>query len=429
MKLRKLSLQNTRSFAEMQTLDIDGDVSILIGPNGGGKTNLLDACVSMLRKYLLASQWPRHMPTSENPQRYIFHQNDALQQLTLESYSPNPGIPQILQAEIEVTKRDLENMRIMKDGATDLVAMCRDKYENPPIARASLWDLTQLEANQKLSYQVNGNVLQPALDIPSRTFLEYLQMFEIDNYLRNEYKLQSLSNPIIYLPVNRSTNGFQSSIHLAGMNLNEQKRSNDATSSRNQTSILGYAVGHLALKYCLELHKDKGGVATTFYTQPGLTDLTNALAELGYSWNLECRDVAKNEFDIRLTKQGTSFLAGAASSGEQELLTYLFTIYALNIRDALIVVDEPELHLHPKWQRILLSLFVKLSESTSNQFLLATHSPQNRYNMFLEFLVATRKARLSDLTARTYRPNDVTYLISSIARTTNDSSSPTKSYS
>jgi predicted ATP-dependent endonuclease of OLD family len=38
-------------------------------------------------------------------------------------------------------------------------------------------------------------------------------------------------------------------------------------------------------------------------------------------------------------------------------------------------VDEPELHLHPKWQKRLLQLFAELTKTTGNQFLLATHSP------------------------------------------------------
>ena len=80
-------------------------------------------------------------------------------------------------------------------------------------------------------------------------------------------------------------------------------------------------------------------------------------------------------YDVMLTKQGSRFLAEDASSGEKELLTYLFAVYALNVRDALIVVDEPELHLHPKWQATLLALFERLSHETGNQFLLATHSP------------------------------------------------------
>jgi predicted ATP-dependent endonuclease of OLD family len=102
--------------------------------------------------------------------------------------------------------------------------------------------------------------------------------------------------------------------------------------------------------------------------------LSAMLEELGYKWDLECTNPLTNQYDIRLTKQGTSFLVNAASSGEKELLNYLFSIYALNVRDALIVVDEPELHLHPRWQRALLSVFEKLAASTGNQFVLATHS-------------------------------------------------------
>jgi putative ATP-dependent endonuclease of the OLD family len=45
------------------------------------------------------------------------------------------------------------------------------------------------------------------------------------------------------------------------------------------------------------------------------------------------------------------------------------------VRNALIIVDEPELHLHPKWQKALLDIFIRLAETTGNHFLLATHSP------------------------------------------------------
>jgi predicted ATP-dependent endonuclease of OLD family len=39
------------------------------------------------------------------------------------------------------------------------------------------------------------------------------------------------------------------------------------------------------------------------------------------------------------------------------------------------VIDEPELHLHPKWQAQLLKLFEELAKDTGNQFLMSTHSP------------------------------------------------------
>ena len=197
----------------------------------------------------------------------------------------------------------------------------------------------------------------------------------MDGRLREEFELSPLSTPLVYLPVNRAASGFQSNVELAGYNDYETKRHSDAASSRSAASIVGLAVGRLAQKYRLLLEKDKGVAAREFRSDTNLKELTTLLGELGYEWSLETINPLKNQYDVRLTKQGSSFLVGAASSGERELLTYLFAIFALNVRDALIIVDEPELHLHPKWQKTLLQLFIRLAKSTGNQFLLATHSP------------------------------------------------------
>ncbi len=120
---------------------------------------------------------------------------------------------------------------------------------------------------------------------------------------------------------------------------------------------------------------DNQNAKTAFKADENLLALSSELNELGYNWELTTVNALSNEYDVSLTKQGTTFLVSGASSGEREFLTYLFAIYALNVRDALIIVDEPELHLHPKWQKVLLNLFEKLAKATGNQFLLATHSP------------------------------------------------------
>lgn len=184
-----------------------------------------------------------------------------------------------------------------------------------------------------------------------------------------------LSTPMVSLPVNRSGGGFQSSLSLAGYNEFDQKRGVDAATSRSNGSIVTLAIGRIARRYRLLLEKDTGKAKEQFYADPEIKSLTSILESLGYGWNLECIDPFTNQYDVQLDKQGTKFLVGSASSGEKELLTYLFAIYALNVRDALIIVDEPELYLHPRWQSTLLGLFERLSTETGNQFLLATHSP------------------------------------------------------
>jgi putative ATP-dependent endonuclease of the OLD family len=184
-----------------------------------------------------------------------------------------------------------------------------------------------------------------------------------------------LSMPMISLPVNRSTENVTASTSLANFNEFEFKRKVDAASSRTGGSITSLAIARLAGRFRELLERDNGQARRQFRDDPALSGFTKTLKLLGYDWELHCVSELKNQYDMQLQKQGSTFRVGAASSGERELLVYLFAIYALNVRDALIVVDEPELHLHPRWQQILLTLFERLSNETGNQFLVATHSP------------------------------------------------------
>ena len=375
MLLRRFLIQNVRSFHEPQELRLDGPISIAIGPNGGGKTNLLDAIVVLLRRYLLSSMYPMHAPSPEQQERYEFRHNDVLNNMILEKHSGAGGLPQIVEGEIEVTSLDIENMESMRADSTQLAGLASRKYVNLNLESATHWQPQLLRPGQRLVYRLENGAFSNDGTDPARHYLEYLQRFEIDSRLRDEYELATLSTPMLYLPVNRSAGPFQSSVRLADFNEFEQKRQNDASLSRTSSSIVALSVGRLAQKYRELLEKDRGTAQSDFRDDPRLKELTEALSSIGYEWSLECIDPIKNHYDIRLMKEGSSFLVGGASSGERELLTYLFAIFALNVRDALILVDEPELHLHPKWQKTLLDLFVRLAQKTGNQFLFATHSP------------------------------------------------------
>ena len=375
MLVKRVAIENVKSFLDRAELVLDGSITIVIGPNGGGKTNLLDTIVIMLRRYLFASMYAVHTPTPEHPNRYQFQHNDVLNNMVLERHSAGASRDQLVEVEVEVTSRDLENMRSMQADVDRLAELANKKYINFNLAPAKLWKLENIPAGLRFVYRViNGELLQDG-GVPSSHFLQYLQLFEMDGRLREEYELAPLATPLVYLPVNRAASGFQSSVELAGYNDYETKRQSDAASSRSASSIVSLALGRLAQKYRMLLEKDNGIAAREFRDDANLKDLTTLLSELGYEWSLETINPLKNQYDIRLKKQGSSFLVGAASSGERELLTYLFAIFALNVRDALIIVDEPETHLHPKWQKTLLQLFIRLAQSTGNQFLLATHSP------------------------------------------------------
>lgn len=61
----------------------------------------------------------------------------------------------------------------------------------------------------------------------------------------------------------------------------------------------------------------------------------------------------------------------ALSAGEKQMLSFI--AYNAFYRDAVFVIDEPELSLHVDWQRQLFSIL--MNQQTTNQFVIATHSP------------------------------------------------------
>ncbi|WP_291148690.1 ATP-binding protein [Flavobacterium sp. UBA7680] len=83
--------------------------------------------------------------------------------------------------------------------------------------------------------------------------------------------------------------------------------------------------------------------------------------------------------DVGLRKLNTDniYKISEASSGEQCIFTTLIGI-SCNIADnSLILIDEPEISLHPEWQERYITLLIETFQNFKNcHFIIATHSPQ-----------------------------------------------------
>lgn len=63
------------------------------------------------------------------------------------------------------------------------------------------------------------------------------------------------------------------------------------------------------------------------------------------------------------------------SDWEQSLLTIIFAIYGFDIKDWVIMIDEPEIHAHPQMQRSFIRMLQKISKNLWTQFIISTYSP------------------------------------------------------
>lgn len=63
------------------------------------------------------------------------------------------------------------------------------------------------------------------------------------------------------------------------------------------------------------------------------------------------------------------------STGEKTLLSKLLLLYFAEYQEKIILIDEPELSLHPSWQNKVLKLYENFALKNNCQIIIATHSP------------------------------------------------------
>lgn len=76
---------------------------------------------------------------------------------------------------------------------------------------------------------------------------------------------------------------------------------------------------------------------------------------------------------IFTNSSGDEFDINELSSGEKQLFLRTLVIKMLNPENSIILIDEPELSLHPKWQQRIVDVYRKIGKN--NQIIIATHSP------------------------------------------------------
>lgn len=85
------------------------------------------------------------------------------------------------------------------------------------------------------------------------------------------------------------------------------------------------------------------------------------------------------------TKDGETLQLPDLSAGEKQLLYLLLTVFLMDEKPAILLLDEPELSLHITWQEKLLEALRKLNPAC--QIIMTTHSPSIFVNGWRDHLV------------------------------------------
>ena len=138
------------------------------------------------------------------------------------------------------------------------------------------------------------------------------------------------------------------------------------------TNLIKDIPSYIATKIISEMLKNKNEKVGDI--QKKVFDEINEIFEtLGIEVKIEDISQDGRNIPIFTNSSGDKFDINELSSGEKQLFLRTLAIKMLNPENSIILIDEPELSLHPKWQQRIIDVYRKIGKN--NQIIIATHSP------------------------------------------------------
>ncbi len=382
MKLSRIKIKNVKSFRDEVNISLYDDSNILIGSNGSGKSNLLDITTIGMKYFFLKPF--NVMKTNDGISEYEYIQpSNSFYEINkeLEKYFGNTD-DSLIEFEFVIKEEDINNIIKIKDNSAILKANLERYRQSSDFDYVftmidTEWDSSLLNVEEKIIYKIVNNVIINNNETPAHfLFLQYLNNFELFLIALKDSDNKDIKTNYLFFSPFRGVGSANLQANISEQNFFQVLSSVTDTTSKSVSSLINLATIYFAEKMRgFEVNAQKEGYESLWEADNEVILVKKYLRKLGYDWYLKLIDRNKNIYEIVLLKGSTEFQINQASSGEKEIINFLFGIFAFNIKKGIIVIDEPELHLHPRWQLVLLDLFEELSKETKNQFIISTHSP------------------------------------------------------
>jgi putative ATP-dependent endonuclease of OLD family len=375
MHVSEFTLQNITSYRDRTCFSLGPELNIVIGPNGGGKTNAIQCLWIALEKFFF-----QHYKVEDKPEGRQITTKDILSQ-RYNRYLEKHDESQDSYVEIALIpeRSDAANIRSIQRAIDQI----NSEYKLLQFARVS--DITEahlhaFDHGSPLHFTVkNGALLQPPAETPESAFLLYCKAIDLVTRYATFDPSFDVTVPIFFLQsVRQASAGYD--VNVGGLNPQgyyEARQGVIVSAGGGLSGLASQHFGRIKLKAIKAASKREGGPSEIqiFNADPEVRLLRKYLELLGYEWDLVERSLDSWNYIAKFKKDGRDVDPNKFSSGEREIFNFLYGIIPTNVKSGVVIIDEPELHLHPKWQGIFLSLFQEFARERGLQFVLSTHSP------------------------------------------------------
>jgi predicted ATP-binding protein involved in virulence len=209
-------------------------------------------------------------------------------------------------------------------------------------------DLLLSKDEQKMLYQLDKTIKEiltiPLLDLKSSIFTSIIRQ-------KNKLIETAINIPITYFPVSRPSKTFSNVTYLL---LEKDKEE----------------MHRIAIKTIRDEVFKNQETPPKQIIQKGIKEINEILR--GIDLNTKLVDLESEELVFE-SANGQRIHFNDLSNGEKNLYFRAIYLHKLNIENSILLIDEPETSLHPKWQKAVVQLYQNIGKN--NQVILATHSP------------------------------------------------------
>jgi len=419
MKIDWIKISNIFSFKYHENIDqvptivFDNNLNILIGPNGSGKSNFLEIINQIFRNFffrdcLLSLEKTIELQSLPGNERTQQLNNTTLQ--NNHNFQKNNNFkdkPFEIKIRIKFSPKDRENFQFIFQRRDEIVGMLKEYYEIGTSFQTStitVQDLTNLENLEfSISELVDPRQNRRQLKIgQSLTEIEqfvydYLVWFEfIQNIIliANE-KLsrdwEPLKNTFALIGSSREYQQFDKNFTVESKGERYQNlKSRLAQESTikiesGEPSALTYVKLKLAFEYTRIINEmARGNISNQDDNAEEVLKDSLLFKKINTflkdSIDLELRVKKVNDFSLDYNfsfedKNGIEIQIEELSSGQRGIIHFIFSIFGYDLENGLMIIDEPELHIHPQMQERYIEIMKNAMESQNIQFIAATHSP------------------------------------------------------
>jgi predicted ATPase len=373
MHLKTLKIKNFRALEDI-TIDFATRVSVIVGPNAAGKTTVIEAIC--LVKALLA-------PRTQGEAAQILHSLGASsphipQSLRIEAIARDVSKPLTIRCHFELSLEEISDLKAAREQiATSLIQSqggqgfatpdtliaylsSDDGKRNLHAAESSVGLLLdEIESTRRCTLEITfppGSAPRSDSNPIEAQFVTYL-----------ERRLPPHQTGFTYFPADRALPSGEQPVQLGGPDASQQLESYNSQ-PQLKFNRLKNAIFSASL---FSSPTDGRSLAEEFERifngiLKGRKLEAFGINEIGFL-NVQIRDLETDQiFDL-----------DGMSSGEKGLILTFLLIARSVVRNGIILLDEPELHLNPAVCKDLLTFIIdEYAKPRNLQILICSHSPE-----------------------------------------------------